>query len=103
MSLLNKIKKSLRVSANAFDEEVQDLIDAARHDLMLSGVSKVKADSDTDPLICRAITVYVKANFGFDNPDADRLQQSYNMIKTHLTLSQEYTPQEVITSCYGEI
>lgn len=97
MALLEKIKKSLRITSSAFDEEVEDLITACQHDLMLSGVSKEKADDESDPLILRAITVYAKANFGFDNPDADRLQLSYNMIKTHLTLSQEYTPKEGVT------
>lgn len=95
--MLEKIKKALRVSSVAFDEEVADLISAARQDLKLSGVDLIKADSDTDPLIVRAITVYAKANFGFDNPDAEKLQQSYNMIKCHLTLSQEYTQPEVTT------
>lgn len=94
--MLEKVKKTLRITSNAFDEEVQDLIMAARDDLKLAGVAPEKADSETDPLIVRAITVYAKANFGFDNPDAERLQESYNMIKCHLTLSQEYTP-EVIT------
>lgn len=97
MELLDKIKKSLRITSPAFDEEVGDLILAAREDLVLSGVDKAKAILDDDPLIIRAITIYAKANFGFDNPDADRLQQSYNMIKAHLTLSQEYTPKEEVT------
>lgn len=97
MALLDKIKKSLRITSPAFDEEVGDLIAACQHDLKLSGVSEEKAADESDPLILRAITVYAKANFGFDNPDADRLQLSYNMIKTHLTLSQEYTPKEEVT------
>lgn len=96
MLMLEKIKKALRVTSAAFDEEVTDLISAARQDLMLSGVDPLKARDDTDPLIIRAVTVYVKANFGFDNPDADRLQESYNMVKSHLTLSQEYTPPRVL-------
>jgi hypothetical protein len=28
---------------------------------------------------------------GYDNPDADRLRNAYDMLKAHLTLSQEYT------------
>ena len=49
-----------------------------------------------DPLIKRAITIYVKAHFGWNNPDAERLQQSYNMLKCHLALSQEYTVEAVV-------
>ncbi|MBD0381289.1 head-tail connector protein [Paenibacillus sedimenti] len=91
--LLNDIKRVLRISeANtAFDTEITDLIEAARHDLFLSGVLSSKVNSDTDPLIKRAVSVYVKANFGYDNPDADRLRMSYESLKAHLTLSQEYT------------
>ena len=86
------IKTALRISISntAFDSEIADLIAAARADLMLAGVLLAKANDDNDPLIKRAITVYVKANFGWNNPDAERLQQSYNMLKIHLALSQEY-------------
>ena len=91
------IKTALRISTNntAFDSEIADLIAAARADLMLAGVLLAKANDDTDPLIKRAITVYVKANFGWNNPDAEKLQQSYDMLKSHLALSQEYTAEAV--------
>jgi uncharacterized phage protein (predicted DNA packaging) len=89
--MLDDIKTVLRISNTAFDGEINDLIEAARHDLMLSGVSSVKVIDDSDPLIKRAVSTYVKSNFGFDNPDADRFQKSYDMLKQHLTLSSEYT------------
>lgn len=97
MPILNDIKTALRISINntAFDSEIADLIAAARADLMLAGVLLAKANDDNDPLIKRAITVYVKANFGWNNPDAERLQQSYDMLKSHLALSQEYTAEAV--------
>ncbi|WEK53324.1 MAG: head-tail connector protein [Candidatus Cohnella colombiensis] len=93
MPMLDDAKATLRISATtkAFDVEVSDLIDAAIHDLKLSGVLASKADDDTDPLIRRAVFVYVKANFGIDNPDAEKFQKSYESLKAHLTLSQEYT------------
>lgn len=89
--MFSSIKQALRLSTDVFDDEINDLIEAARQDLILSGVSETKASNDEDPLIKRAITIYVKAHFGWDNPDAERLQQSYDMLKMHLTLSQEYT------------
>jgi uncharacterized phage protein (predicted DNA packaging) len=88
--MLNDVKLSLRVTSTAFDIEIQDLIDAARIDLIQSGVSSLKAKSDTDPLIKRAITLYCKAFFGYDNPDADRLRDSYVMLKQHLSLAADY-------------
>ena len=91
MPIFDDVKTALRISNTAFDSEIADLIDAARADLMLAGILPAKANDNNDPLIKRAITVYVKANFGWNNPDAEKLQQSYAMIKGHLALSQEYT------------
>jgi uncharacterized phage protein (predicted DNA packaging) len=93
MAMLDDVKKALRISltTTAFDGEVTDLIAAARDDLRLSGTLETKVNDDTDTLIKRAITVYCKANFGYDNADAARFQESYDSIKRHLTLSQEYT------------
>jgi uncharacterized phage protein (predicted DNA packaging) len=88
--MLNDVKLSLRITSTAFDVEVQDLIEAARLDLIQSGISMLKASDDTDPLIRRAITLYCKAFFGYDNPDADRLRDSYVMLKQHLSLAADY-------------
>ena len=90
MPILDDIKIALRISNTAYDSEINDLVAAARADLRLSGILESKVNDDTDPLIKRAIIVYVKANFGWNNPDAERLQQSYDMLKCHLALSQEY-------------
>ena len=95
MPILDDIKIALRISNTAYDSEINDLVAAARADLKLSGILESKVNDDTDPLIKRAITVYVKTNFGWNNPDAERLQQSYDMLKCHLALSQEYTVEAV--------
>jgi len=88
--LLDDIKSSLRVSHNALDNDISDLIEEARHDLMLSGVSSKKANEDTDPLIKRAIKTYCKAEFTSDAREAERFKTSYNMLKNHLTLAGDY-------------
>lgn len=88
--MLKEVKTALRVTNDAFNSEIQDLIDAARADLALSGVSKEKTELDTDPLITRAIKTYCKAHFGYDNPDAMRFQDSYVMLKQHLCLAGDY-------------
>ncbi len=93
--MIESIKTALRISNTAYDSEINDLVAAARADLKLSGILESKVNDDTDPLIKRAITVYVKAHFGWNNPDAERLQQSYDMLKSHLALSQEYTAEAV--------
>jgi uncharacterized phage protein (predicted DNA packaging) len=85
--MLESVKLALRVTISDFDEEIQDLIDAAKSDLSIAGVDIINED---DPLIRRAIITYCKANFGYDNPEAERFQQSYDMLKQHLSLSYDY-------------
>ena len=87
MALIDDVKKTLRITTTAFDTEVTDLIAAANADLRLSGLDTVV---ETDPLIKRAIITYCKAYFGYDNPDADRLAESYRMLKSHLAMSNDY-------------
>ena len=87
---LDDMKTALRITNTAYDIEIADLISSARSDLILSGVTDTKANSDVDALIKRAISVYVKANFGWANVDAERLQKSYDMLKNHISLSLDY-------------
>lgn len=91
MAMLDDVKVALRVYHTIVDSEITDLIAAARQDLILSGVSAAKANSNTDPLVKRAIITYTKAHFGYDNPDADRLIMAFDRLKSHLTLSGDYT------------
>ncbi len=91
MAILDDAKGVLRIGSTSFDFEVSGLIAEARADMVLCGVSYEKANDEADPLIKRAILVYCKANFGWNNPDAERLQRSYESIRNHLTMSTEYT------------
>lgn len=87
MIMLEDVKKSLRISSSAFDEEVTDLIESAKLDLKIAGIA---VSDSPDALIRRAITVYCKANFGYENTDADRFRDSYIMLKQHLSLAGDY-------------
>ena len=58
--MLNDIKDALRVSGDDLDTEINDLIDSAKADLILSGVNQSKIKDD-DPLIKRAVILYCKA------------------------------------------
>lgn len=88
MAILDDVKGALRISNNAYDIEITGLIDAAKADLKMAGVYFVEIPLHA--LIQRAIILYVKSNFGFDNPDADRLNDSYIMLKQHLCLSVDF-------------
>lgn len=85
--MLEKIKSSLRVKSTKLDVEIQDLIEAAKLDLKISGVTKI---NEADPLIIQAVKTYCKANFGLDNKDSEKYQKSYDMLKQYLSLCGEY-------------
>lgn len=88
--MLEEIKRDLRIRNANLDGEVQDLIDGAKQDLILSGVIESKV-IDTDPLIKRGVSLYAKAHFGLDNADSEKYMAAFTSLKTHLTLSAEYT------------
>lgn len=85
--MLEKVKLALRVSTEAFDDEITDLIAAAEADLETAGVSVVKED---DPLIIRAVVTYCKANFG-EADSYDRLKASYDEQKAQLATHTGHT------------
>lgn len=87
MPLIDDIKQTLRITNTAHNTEISDLVLAAKADLGICGLVSI---AETDALIKRAIILYCKANFGFDNPDAAKLQQSYEMLRNHLSLSADY-------------
>lgn len=85
--MLEKVKLSLRIKSSKLDDEINDLIEACKIDLSISGVRKIK---DEDPIIQRAIIVYCKANFGLDNKDSEKYQKSYDLLKQSLSLCGDY-------------
>ena len=85
--MLNKIKKDLRVNGTAFDDEIQGLIDSAKLDLGIGGVSEI---DENNALIYRAISLYCKAHFGMANPDSEKYLESYTELRTHLSLAGGY-------------
>ena len=89
--MLNKVKNSLRIKSNSVDEEIKDIIGAAKIDLSLSGVRNVKEE---DPIIIRAIILYVKANYGLDNKDSEKYQKAYDLLKQSLSLCGDYNNVE---------
>jgi uncharacterized phage protein (predicted DNA packaging) len=86
-------RRYVRLNHNRLDSELSDLIEAARADLVLGGIIASKVENENDALIRRAVFLYVKAEFGLDNADADKYHNSYEMLKRHLQLSDEYTKE----------
>lgn len=84
--MLDKIKLALRITSNAFDEELKDLTEACENDLRLSGICNV---SKNDPLIRQAMKLYCKAYFG-DGDEKNKFMNAYTALKISLSLSQDY-------------
>jgi len=89
-SYLTSVRQYMRLTTKAHDNELSDLINAARADLVLGGVLEAKAQDESDPLILRAVATYVKAEFGLDNDDADKYRASYKEQRNGLALSDSY-------------
>ena len=69
---LDKVKMALRITTTALDDELADLIDAAKLDL---GIAGVELPTTLDAICDRAIITYCKVHFGIPD-DAERLKMS---------------------------
>lgn len=84
---LAKIKKSLRITTTAYDDELTDLMASAQTDLGIAGV--VLPDT-VDEVCSTAIITYCKMNFGLVE-DYDRLKKAYDEQKAQLVTATGYT------------
>lgn len=84
---LADVRLALRITTDAFDKELSDLMSAAEMDLALAGVTNTSTE---DPLVRRAVITYVKLHFGQPD-DYDRLKKSYDEQKAQLKTATGYT------------
>lgn len=87
-TLTEKMRAALRISSTSakITEEIEDCIAACKADLKNDGVKRI---DENDALIIRAITLYCKAEFGYQN-NAEKFRNSYDILKMRLSMSQEY-------------
>lgn len=86
--MLEQVKAALRITTEAFDADLNQLIDAAMGDLGIAGVYTV-AD---DPLIVRAVCTYCAMNrISIDSSQRDWLKRSYDEQKAQLQTATGYT------------
>lgn len=88
--MLKKVRLALRITTDAFDSEIEDLIAAALADLGIAGVGWETADPEADPLLTRAVVTFCKANFG-ETDQYDRLKAAYDEQKAQLQMATGYT------------
>ena len=94
MAMIDKVRNALRISVTdnqAINDELNDLIDAAKLDLGIAGVVVPQTD---DKIVTKAIITYCKLSFGLPE-DYDRLKRSYDEQKAQLSNETGYTDWEV--------
>ena len=72
--MLDKVKMALRITTDAFNSELTDLIEAAKLDM---GIAGVEVPNTLDELVGRAVITYCKMSFGLPE-DYDKLKKSYD-------------------------
>ena len=87
--MLDLVKMALRITTDAYDDELATLIQAAFLDLGLAGVDPF-TETTADDLVKLAVMTYCKLNFGLPD-DADRLKDAYDLQKAALSMATGYT------------
>ncbi len=89
MTLLDKVRMALRLTVLNYDNELEELISAAKIDLGIAGVSLPES---LDAICERAIISYVRLHFDrLDDGEYDRLKSSYDEQKAQLSMATGYT------------
>ena len=94
LAFLEKVKTACRVTSNAYDTELTDLISAGLADIGITDVkASALADADSlDSLVQRAVITYCKMNFGYLATDQyQKFKASYDEQKAQLLMSSKYT------------
>lgn len=87
--LLQKTKLALRITVDAYDTDITELIAAAKLDLGIAGVS---LPTTLDAICDRAIITYVKLHFSvMTDGEYSRLKASYDEQKAQLATATGYT------------
>ena len=89
--MLTNCKTAMRITTDAFDNEISSYINAAELDLGIAGV----VYEAVDDLVQKAIITYVRMSFG-NPPNYDRLKAAYDEQKAQLQTATGYTEWGVL-------
>ena len=95
MALLDDVKTALRVTTQAYDSELDDLIESAKLDL---GIAGVVIPDPMPPVVTTAIKTYCKLNFGTPSPaNYEYLKKSYDEQKAQMGMASGYTDFSMVS------
>ena len=86
--LLQDLKRAVKVKSQSSEEEIEDLSEACREDLRITGGVYV-SENFSDPLEKQALKLYCKANYGYDE-DSEKFRAAYAALRDSMALSGEY-------------
>lgn len=78
MTILEKVKLALRISHSLLDDEITDVIESGRQELVRAGVDEsITTDGSETELVITALKTYALAYYASDVKDADRYGESF--------------------------
>ncbi len=85
--MLEAVKLAMAITTDAYDSELQDLIDAALLDLGVAGVDNTLTE---DKMVQRAVITYCRMMF-HSPADFENLRWAYEALKGQMAISTGYT------------
>lgn len=85
--MLEKVKVAMAITTDAYDSELQDLIEAALLDLGVAGVDNTLTE---DKMVQRAVITYCRMMF-HSPADFENLRWAYEALKGQMAISTGYT------------
>lgn len=91
--MFDEIKRALRLSVNAFDDDIRSNIDTALLELGRVGVNVTgltSASIDVNKLILKACELYCKWQFNFMSK-GEQFQSNFEQLRDALSVTSQYT------------
>ena len=84
---IDGLMMKIRVKSSVAKDELAALVESAVRDLDISGVYVTDLK---EPLCERAVTLYCKANYGYDK-DSEKFRAAYAALRDAMSLSGDYS------------
>ena len=90
--MLSAVKRSMHLSGNDMDDELNDDIASALEDMQRVGVTAAVDETDS-PLVRRCVEMYVKWQHGYMG-EPDRFHKHYQHLRDSLSQGSDYNVED---------
>lgn len=88
MAIIDRVRTAVGRTSKALDDDLLDVIEAARDDMIASGVPASVANDEGNRLVTQAVKCYAKAQEAWEEPQIAQAQmESYQSIVNKLSLT----------------